>query len=121
MRRISACFVVASFALLFAACSSSSSSSGNSCEGAGTAMCDKACSCSTDGKCRITSGGSDAGTTVFTFDSRQDCLSLSNLGCSNGGKSNVDYAACINALGTAACVDTPDGKAMQSPAACNSK
>lgn len=123
MLRTLALLAVSSIAILNG-CSSDESSSGSSassCKAATTLLCDKACACSTDGKCRITSPSETGGATI-TSDSKADCLALySNFGCSQSANANADWSSCSAALGSAACVDVTDGKALVSPKECEGK
>jgi len=90
----------------------------SACEAAGLDLCDRACSCATDGKCRIVSGGAS-----ITFDTQTDCEALYvTLGCSGGGDASVDFDACQGDLAVAACVDGAEAGevGVEMPASCNS-
>jgi len=121
------CFL---FLALLAACGSDDSSStpaqtengtspvAGACESAGTALCERACACATDGQCHL-GVATDAGVASINFVDEKACRDLYVvLACSTGGEPGFDYGRCESATRASACVDTAGGKGGLMPAEC---
>lgn len=94
-------------------------SSASTCEAAGTKICERACGCATDGKCRL-GVATDSGVASINFVDEQACLDLYVvLGCSGGGEPGFDYATCEEKVEAASCVDTAGGRGVLMPTECN--
>ncbi|HSO36795.1 MAG TPA: hypothetical protein VLT33_29920 [Labilithrix sp.] len=116
------------FALLVTliACGSSSSGNGStsdnsattpagSCESAGTAVCKRACACSTDGKCRVATQTDGGAVATLNFENEAKCKDLYvTFGCAGGGAAGFDYGSCEAAVTAAACAQG----GVLFPAAC---
>ena len=82
------------------------------CSATADAICSAACECGGSAGCSI---GDESGS--ITFDSKAECLGLYSLACQQPS-SGFDYAACETALKTPICVQSPDGRALETPAEC---
>jgi hypothetical protein len=93
--------VLATLALAAAGCGGDDSD----CVKAAKKICAAACSC----------GGNSA----IRFDNESGCVSLYSSGCSSP-QATIDFDACVQALGSPACVQSTDGMALDLPPACES-
>ena len=123
--------ILSCFVLLLIACGSDAPSESSNdtktdtapaksaCEAAGTKLCARACSCATDGKCRL-GVKTASGNAAINFEDEQGCLDLYVvLGCTGGGEPGFDYARCEAAVDASTCVDTAGGRGSLMPAECN--
>jgi hypothetical protein len=119
-----------SLVMTLVACGSSSSGSGSTtdnsgtapagtCESAGTRICERACACSTDGKCHVATkmdGGSNA---AISFDNKEQCLNLYvTFGCLGGGTAGFPYGTCESEVNAAACAPSAGGTGVLLPESC---
>jgi hypothetical protein len=85
--------------------SSGATPASGSCASAGAKMCERACACGTDGKCKTGSQGT-YGTTTLTWDDVEDCKgAYVGLACKGSGPPGVDFNACESAVVSADCAD----------------
>lgn len=121
--------ILSCFVLLLIACGSDAQTNNETktetapaktaCEAAGTKLCERACACATDGKCRL-GVMTASGNAAINFETEQGCLDLYVvLGCTGGGEPGFDYARCEDAIDASACVDTAGGRGSLMPAECN--
>ena len=118
-----AALLAASFTLASIAACGSGSSSGTtndtsgttpgSCMSAGARVCERACGCSTDGKCRIATK-TDAGVGSLIFKDEKACRDLYiDFGCAGGGSAGFDYGRCESSIRASTCIETTAGKAAE--------
>jgi hypothetical protein len=103
-------FVLVGLALAASACGSDDDK--NPCEKTAEAICSAACGCGGATGCAV---GDASG--AITFDNKAGCLALYSFGCSQPADS-IDDAPCQAALATPVCVQSPDGRALSLPVAC---
>jgi len=87
----------------------------SACVETGKAICAAACTCGGADGCVIGDSSS-----AITFENEGDCKSLYTFGCSQDDGS-VDFDACKSALANPTCVQSPDGRALDLPASCDSQ
>jgi len=109
-RTISHLIVAAAFAVNAVGCGGGGGDS--ACIKTAKTICAAACGCGSTTSCAI----GDANGAV-TFDNQAGCVMLYSLGCSQPG-GTTDFAACQAALANPTCVQSPDGRALELPAAC---
>jgi hypothetical protein len=128
-------YFVTVFSLVIAlvACGGSSSGDGSntdsngtapagSCAAAGTRLCQRACACSTDGKCHVASKTDAGASATINFDNEEKCKDLYVIfGCVGGGDTSLDYGACDSAIAASTCVAGAGGSGILFPDACKSK
>ena len=121
---------LSSLILALAACGSGATTSGSTttddsgttpaagaCEAAGTRICQRACACSTDGKCRVAVKTDGGATASISWDNEEKCRNLYvTFGCIGGGTAGLDYGSCDSAVAASSCV--ADGILL--PDACKS-
>lgn len=94
---------------------------GGTCTSVGTLICEKACSCPGDGKCRV-GVLVQGGVATINFDDEEKCLDwYVDLACARGDEPGRDYAACETKLASATCVEAAgDAQAVVLPDECKS-
>lgn len=96
----------------------SSHAGANACATSGEELCDRACACSSDGKCRLVVV-TDAGSGSVVYDSPRHCRDFYVvLACQAGGDPAVDYDACASRARAAACVPSEASQGLALPVEC---
>jgi hypothetical protein len=122
-------FVGIALSAVIVACSGSGDSTGTTsgattgggattCESTGKRICERACACGTDGKCKTGFKGSAGASTILTWSDQADCeAAFAGTRCAKGGPAGVDYAKCEADITAAAC----EADAFVDPPSCEAK
>lgn len=96
----------------------STNAGGTTCESTGKRICERACACGTDGKCKTGFKGAAGATTTLTWSDQADCeAAFAGSRCRNGGPAGVDYLRCDADITAASC----EADVFVDPSSCEAK